>query len=317
MTTPTSPDGSNSTLLSRTTIERAASTIAGLVRRTPVLTMPGASLGVDSQVTFKLEFLQASGTFKGRGAANFVATAQVPSAGVIAASGGNHGAAVAWAAREAGYRATIFVPTISSPAKVDRLHSYGAEVHQVGAVYGETLAAAEAFAVESGALAIHAYNDPIVMSGAGTVALELEQQVPDLDVVLVACGGGGLAGGMATWIGESARLVVCETNTTNAFAAALAAGTPVDVEVSGVAADALGATRLGSNPWLALQSAESALVTDAETKAAQRLLWDEFRVIVEPAAAVPLAALQSGRVNLDGAANIGVVLCGANVAITY
>ncbi len=313
----TTPDGLNNALLSRSTIERAATTIERLVRRTPVLTVPGASIGIEPRVTFKLEFLQASGTFKGRGAANFVATSEIPSAGVIAASGGNHGAAVAWAARAAGHRATIFVPTISSPAKVERLHGYGAEVHQVGAMYSETLAAAEEFAIESGAVSIHAYNDPVVMSGAGTVAYELEQQTPGLSVVLVACGGGGLSGGMATWIGDTARLIVCETNTTRAFAAALEAGAPVDVEVSGVAADSLGATRLGSNPWLALQTAESALVSDAEAKDAQRFLWDEFRIIVEPAAAVPLAALQSGRINLEGVAHVGVVLCGANVAITY
>ncbi len=317
MTTPPTPERSNHVLLSRSTIERAASTIASLIRHTPVLTVPGTTLGVEPMVTFKLEFLQNSGTFKGRGASNFIATSSIPSSGVVAASGGNHGAAVAWAAQKAGHRATIFVPTISSPAKVERLHRYGADVHQIGAVYGETLAAAEEFAAQSGAVPIHAYNDPTVMSGAGTVARELDEQAPDLDAVLVACGGGGLAGGMATWIGDTARLIVCETNDTRAFAAAREAGEPVDVEVSGIAADALGATKLGSNPWLALQAAESALVTDAETKAAQGLLWDEFRVIVEPAAAVPLAALRSGRIDLDGVSSVGIVLCGANLAITY
>lgn len=265
-------------------------------------------------MTLKLEQLQCSGTFKARGASNFIASMPIGDAGVVAASGGNHGAAVAWAARRAGHRATIFVPTISSPAKVERLRSYGADVRQVGAVYAESLEASRAFEEASGATPIHAYDHPVVLAGAGTTGAEFIDQAPDLDSMFVACGGGGLAGGIASAVGESVEVVVCETETTNAYAAAVAAGRPVDVEVSGLATDALGATRIGGLPWQSLSAvgAPSALVSDRELQDAQDFLWEEFRLVVEPSAAAPMAALRTGRVDIEPGSHVGVLLCGAN-----
>ncbi|MEZ5342541.1 MAG: serine/threonine dehydratase [Acidimicrobiales bacterium] len=316
MSVPNATEGHPLAAPTRASVEAAAAVIDGLVRTTPVLRVRGDELGVGPDVSFKLEHLQHSGTFKARGAANFINSMDIPPAGVVAASGGNHGAAVAWAARSAGHTASIFVPTISSPAKVARLHRYGADVHQVGAVYADALAASLVHQTRSGARAIHAYDDPIVMSGAGTVAKEFLSQAPSLDAMLVACGGGGLSGGMASWLAGSLPLIVCETEGTSAFAAALDAGHPVDVSISGIAADALGATRIGDNPWLALQHSQSMVVTDAETRSAQALLWEQFRIAVEPAAATPLAALCSGRIDLDDKRHVGIVLCGANVTLT-
>ena len=216
----------------------AAKRIGSYVRRTPVAEISGISMGVESvdSIWLKLEFMQHSGSFKARGATNFILTNEISPAGVTAASGGNHGAAVAWAAREHGHAATIFVPEISAPAKVDRLRSYGAVIHQVGAVYADAQRACEAFQADSGATAIHPYNHPDVLAGAGTTGLEFLDQTGGLDTMLIATGGGGLAAGIAAEVGTGVRLVVCETETTNAYAAALAEGEPVDVHVSGLAA---------------------------------------------------------------------------------
>lgn len=275
----------------------------------------GASVGGGARsVVFKLEQHQYSGTFKARGASNFLASIPPNDAGVVAASGGNHGAAVAWAARRAGHRATIFVPTISSSAKVDRLRRYGADVHQVGAVYAEALEQSREFESRTGATAIHAYDHPAVMAGAGTLGLEFAEQAGGLDTILVACGGGGLAGGIACGVGSDVSVVVCETQTTNSYAAAVESGTPVDVAVSGLAADALGATRIGDLAWNALSgvSAPSVVVSDAELEEAMGHLWDEFRILVEPAAATPVAALRSGKYVPGETERVGIVLCGAN-----
>lgn len=275
-------------------------------------------LGDGADVQLKLEQLQSSGTFKARGASHFLARHEVGDAGVVAASGGNHGAAVAWAARERGLEANIFVPTISSQAKVDRLRSYGATVHQVGAVYGEALEASRVFQAESGATSIHAYNHPDVMAGAGTTALEFVDQVGQLDTMLLACGGGGLSGGAACAVGDRTRIVVCEGETTNAYAAARAAGEPVDVEVSGVTADALGATRIGELAWQALSNIDalSALVDDAAVLAARQLLWDNFRIVVEPAVATTIAVLQTSAYVPAPDEHVGIVICGANTKLT-
>jgi threonine dehydratase len=330
-------------VVTRSDIKDAADRLERRIRRTPVLTVPGAEFGIghlpaEVTVSLKLEYLQHSGTFKARGATHFMVTNEISDAGVTAASGGNHGAAVAWAARELGHRATIFVPTISAPAKVDRLRSYGAEVVQVGEVYAEALAACEEHQAATGATGIHAYEAPEVFAGAGTTGREFELQVseaglPALDAVLVACGGGGLVGGVATWFTPGLpsifnetppAVVACETNTTAAYAEAARAGQPVDVAVSGVAADALGATRIGALAFAALQAgrAHSALVNDDEVLAARRDLWDRFRIVVEPSAAVPLAVLRSASAAGDDdtghswrpepGQHIGVVVCGAN-----
>lgn len=312
------PDGPDVSLPSTQDIQRASDVLAEHVRTTPVLSVDGRDFGVSASIHLKLEFLQVSGTFKGRGATHFMATQPISSAGVVAASGGNHGAAVAWAAQRLGHEANIFVPTISAPAKVDRLASYGAIVHQIGDVYGESLEAARAFESETGATSIHAYNDPVVIAGAGTCALEFDEQVPDLDAVLLACGGGGLSAGAACWFQDQTEIVVCETATTQAYAAAVEAGSPTDVEVGGIAADALGATQIGALPWQALRrvSATSALVDDDAVVEAKRRLWEDLRIVVEPSAAVPLAALLTGAwTPRSPTSRVGIVVCGANTTL--
>ncbi|MFW2383030.1 MAG: serine/threonine dehydratase [Acidimicrobiales bacterium] len=293
-------------------IEAAAAVLESRLRRTPVL--------LDDDIVYKLELLQHSGTFKARGATHALIRAiddgEVGGAGVVAASGGNHGAAVAWAARELGVPANIFVPTISSPTKVDRLLSYGATVHQIGDVYAESLAASEAFIEDNGGFSVHAYEDPIVVMGAGTCAMEMEQDAGSLDVVFVSCGGGGLAAGTAAWFDGRTELVICETETTNAFAASVAADSRVEVEVSGIAADALGATSIGELAWDILRHSPttSVVVSDEETITARQWVWDRFRLLIEHSAAVAVAAHHSGRFDTSGK-RVGIIVCGANTSL--
>ncbi len=322
-------------MLTADRIEAAAATLGPRVRTTPLLTVDGAELGVAGRVSLKLEFLQHSGTFKGRGALHFLLTNPIAEAGVTAASGGNHGVAVAWAAAQLGHRATIFVPTISAPAKVARLRSLGAEVVQTGRVYADALAACRDHEAATGATSIHAYDAIDVMAGAGTTGRELEAQVaaaglPPLDAVLVSCGGGGLSGGVAGWFGDRTTVVACETPGTRAWAAARAAGRPVDVEVEGVAADALGATRLGQLAFDTLRAtgAETVVVPDDDVITARQFLWDRFRMAVEAAAAVPVAALTTAAWTPGGPAkttataeniatagsHVAVIVCGANTS---
>lgn len=304
-------------LLGPDDITEAATRLGPFVRSTPCITIDGAELGTTGTITLKLELLQHSGSFKARGASNFLLATDIGDAGVVAASGGNHGAAVAWAAQRLGHRAAIFVPTISAPAKVERLRSYGADVHQVGGVYAEALAAADEHVAATGATSVHAYESPLVMAGAGTTGLELESQTTDVDTVLVACGGGGLVGGVATWYQRRARIVACETEGTACYARALDRGRPVDVEVTGVAADALGATRIGSLAWTQLSAAGvgSVVVDDEAVAQARHLLWDRLRIVTEPSAAVPVAALLSGTVRPAADEHVAVIVCGANTTI--
>lgn len=321
---PNTAQPPNAQPIERVEIAAAAERISSLIRRTPTMTIPGSEfdLGDDVTVSLKFELMQHSGSFKGRGASNFMlaktqAGAIGPS-GVVAASGGNHGAAVAWAAKQLGHRATIFVPTISAAAKVERLRGYGADVHQVGDVYADALAASLDFQASSGATPIHAFNDPLVVAGAGTTGREFADQVDHpLTTILVACGGGGLAGGIAAWFGREARVATCETEGTAAHAKALAAGGPVDVEVTGIAADALGATRIGDLAWacLAAAGAENVVVTDDDVRDGCALLWDQFRVVAEPSAAVPMAAITSGRFRPEPGEHLGIVICGANTSL--
>ncbi len=296
-------------------IEAAAAVIGPHVRQTPVLEVPGSEIGLDATLILKLEYLQHSGSFKARGATHFVATQPIAEDGIVAASGGNHGAAVAWAAHRFGHPAHIFVPTTANPAKIARLVEYGADVRQVGDVYGEALAASREYLELNHATSIHAYDDPVVMAGAGTCARELDLDAPGLDAVLLACGGGGLSGSSAAWFGDRTEIVVIETPGTASYASAVEHGEPIDIEVSGIAADALGATRLGDNPWAQLDrvGATSVLVSDADVLAAREHLWKWLRIVVEPAAAAPLAALTTGAWRPSaGAGRVGVVLCGAN-----
>lgn len=317
-TPPASDPGQGSEVPRPGDIELAAKRIERLARRTPAMTVEGWQLSTVGTVSLKLELLQHSGSFKARGAANFMLTNQISAAGVVAASGGNHGAAVAWAAQQLGHEATIFIPTITDEAKVERLESYGATVHQTGAVYAEALEASREFQSESGATPIHAYEDPVVVTGAGTTGREFAGQVGAMDTILVACGGGGLAGGIAAWFGKSrTRVIACETEGTAAFADALDAGHPVPVEVTGLAADALGASQIGDLAWTSLLAADagSVVVTDDEVMDAGQVLWDRFRLVAEPSAVVPLAAILSGRYQPQQLEHIGIVICGANTQL--
>jgi threonine dehydratase len=308
------------TVPSRADIEAAAVAIAPHTRRTPIIEIDGETVGLDATLVFKLEYLQVTGAFKARGAVNFVATQPIAPAGVVAASGGNHGAAVAYAARRFGHEAHIFVPTTANPSKVERLTDLGAHVHLSGATYGDAADAAEAYLAENAATSIAAFDDPVVMAGAATVTRELDLAAADaggLDAVLLACGGGGLAGGAAAWLGNAVPVIACETTGTASYAAAVAAGGPVTVPISGVAADHLGARQVGAVPWAALHGvgAQSVVVTDADVLAAQARLWRLLRVVVEPGVAAPFAALMTGAYVPEPGSRIGVVLCGANVVM--
>lgn len=301
----------------------AAGRIAGHVRRTPVMAMEEGAFGLPVDLVLKLESLQHAGSFKARGAFNALLTAQesdagVPPAGVIAASGGNHGAAVAFAAQCLGYRAEIFVPELASPAKIQRLKDFGAEVRITGASYADALAAALLRQRESGALSIHAYDEPAVLAGQGTLGREFHAQIAELDTVLVAVGGGGLIGGVAAWYHGIAdgrtKVIGVEPAACPSLHAALAAGQPVDVEVGGIAADSLGARRVGK---LMFRIAEQAidrvvLVDDAAIRSTQLLLWRDLRLAVEPGGATALAALISGAYPYRPGERIGVVICGGN-----
>ncbi|MEO3789748.1 serine/threonine dehydratase [Nonomuraea sp. B10E15] len=293
----------------------AARRIGGLALRTPVLEIsPG--------LFFKLELLQHSGSFKVRGAFNRILSAgELPAGGVIAASGGNHGLAVAYAARELGVRAEIFVPEVTSPVKVAGLEALGAHITQTGAIYAEAAEAAAKRAAETGALAVHAYDQPEVIAGQGTTGLEIVEQTGGVDTVVVAVGGGGFAAGVtlgtastAGGSGAGPRIVAVEPERIPTLAAALRAGRPVPVEVSGVGADALGASKIGGLAFEILSGprVESALVTDEAILAARRTLWQRHRIAAEPAGAAAYAALLSGVYTPSPGERVGVVVCGSN-----
>jgi threonine dehydratase len=303
-------------MISRKDVEAAWSLIRPHVRRTPAIELPEGSLGHRQPMALKLESLQVSGTFKGRGAFHKLLASTVPPAGVIAASGGNHGIAVAYAARALGHTAEIFVPTISSPAKVARLKSYGAVVHQVGAVYAEARAACDKRAAETGALMVQAYEDPVVFAGAGSVALEFARQA-SFDTLLVAVGGGGLIAGCAAAIGEGTKIVAVETEGTPTLHEALKAGHPVDVKISGIAADALGASRIGTPNFEVAKKlvAESVLVSDDAVRKAQRALWEELHVVAEPSGAAGVAALMTGAYRRAAGERVATLICGANTEL--
>jgi threonine dehydratase len=296
-------------------IEEAAGRIAPHVRRTPVIEVAGGTFaGVAHPLTLKLECLQVTATFKPRGAFNRMLSAKVPASGVIAASGGNHGIATAHVAKTLGHRAEIFVPEVISAAKVVRLEDLGAAVTITGKVYGDALAASQKRAAETGALVLHAYDQPEILAGQGTVAREFEEQAPGLDTVIVAVGGGGLIGGMAAWYRGKTKLIAVEPKTSRALHAAMEAGKLVDVDVSGVAADSLGARRVGELMFpLAREYVERVvLVDDAAIVAAQKALWRALRVVAEPGGAAALAAVLSGAYTPAPNERVGVLVCGAN-----
>ncbi len=298
----------------RDDIRAAAARIAGDVRRTPML-----ELDLGGPVTLKLEQLQVTGSFKPRGAFNAMRALAPGPAGVIAASGGNHGAAVAAAAQALGLRAEIFVPEITAQAKRARIRGFGARLVVGGAAYDAAREASEARAAETGGLLIHAYDQPEVLAGQGTVAAEWSEQAPGLTHLLIAVGGGGLIGGMAAWHeATSVTLVAVEPEGCTCLHAALAAGHPVPAPAGGVAADSLGARQVGGAmfPLAARLHAEGrltpVLVADDAIRAAQHRLWDAARIVTEPGGAAALAAMLSGRWVPPPGARVGVLVCGAN-----
>ena len=298
----------------RSAIAAAAVRLCGHVRHTPLLRLDGEEFGVACPVALKLELLQHAGSFKPRGAFNRLLSAHIPGSGVIAASGGNHGAAVAYAARALGLTAEIFVPELTPAAKRARIESFGARLVRTGATYAEALEASRARRAETGAMEVHAYDHPAVLAGQGTTAKEFEADAPELTHILVATGGGGLIGGMAAWLAGRVKVVSVEPAACPALHDALAAGRPVAAAVGGVAADALGARQVGALmfPLAEAYVSEAVLVADDAIRAAQRLLWDRLRLIAEPGGATALAALTSGAWVPPAGARVGVLVCGAN-----
>lgn len=307
--------------LTREDVYAASVRIAPWIRETPVIRV-GTEIGGPGapDLLLKLESLQHSGAFKARGAFNALLAAPVPAAGVVAVSGGNHAAAVAYAAKRLGARAEAFVPRYASPVKLSRLAEFGATV-RVFEDYAAAHGAALLRSAETGARLVHPFDDPLVVAGQGTLALELEAQsgACPLDTVIVSVGGGGLLGGLLAALEDGpTRVVAVESAGTASLHAALAEGRPVDVPVSGIAADALGAPRVGSIGF-ALAAARgplALLVEDDEIRAAQRVLWERLRLVVEPGAAAALAALRSGRYVPARGERVGVVLCGGNAALS-
>ena len=285
------------------------------IRRTPVIEVAGGDLGLDcAALRLKLELLQHTGSFKPRGAFTNLLSRAVPAAGVVAASGGNHGAAVAYAAHRRNVPATIFVPNVCSPAKMERIRGYGADLVIAGDRYADALAASEEWVARSGALAIHAYNDAETLLGQGTVGLEFEAQAPDLDTLLVAVGGGGLIGGIAAWYRGRVRIVGVEPEAAPTLAMALEAGHPVDAPAGGIAADSLAPRQVGEMMFPLAQAFVDrvALVSDDAIRAAQETLWDVLRIASEPGGAAAMAALLSRKYQPGPGERVGVLVCGGN-----
>jgi threonine dehydratase len=291
--------------IDRAAIEHTYDVICARIRNTPVLDLDG--------ITLKLEQLQHAGSFKARGAMANVLLRDVPAGGVVAASGGNHGAAVAWAAREVGVPATIFVPTVSSPAKIARIRDYGAALVVGGDRYGDALDASREWSATHDAMEIHAYDQPLTMLGQGSLALELAEQARDLDTLLVAVGGGGLIGGIAAYYAGEVRVVGVEPEGSPTLTDALRAGRPVDAPTDGIASDALAPRRVGELMFpIAQRHISTVLVTDDAIRAAQAALWDNARLVAEPAGATAYAALHSGAYRPIAGERVGVVISGAN-----
>jgi threonine dehydratase len=293
-------------LVSPDDVERAAGLIGGRVRTTPVIEHAG--------VTLKLELLQHAGSFKTRGAFNRLLSTELPGAGVIAASGGNHGAALAYVAASLGVRAEVFVPSTSPAVKRANIERFGATVHVIEGYYDDAQEAADARQAESGAMMIHPFDHPGTVAGQGTMGHELERQVGGFDTIVVASGGGGFIAGQAAWFTDRVRIVNVEPESSQCVRAALAAGRPVPVPVSGVAADSLGARQVGDVPWSLIRHYvdEAVVVTDEQITAAQRNLWNQLRLVVEPGGAAAFAAFSEGAFTHHPSERIVVVVCGSN-----
>jgi threonine dehydratase len=296
----------------RNEIIAAGDRIAGHIRRTPVMTLDLP--GVAGTVELKLEHVQHTGSFKARGSFNSLLSLDVPKGGVVAASGGNHGAAVGFAAARLNIPAHIFVPEMAGAAKIGLIRHTGAELTVVSGAYADALEAALAYEARTGAMQIHAYDAPATIAGQGTCLAEWENQGLEADTILIAVGGGGLIGGSLAWSQSRRKIVAVEPETSCALNAALKAGAPVDVEVSGIAANALGARRIGAICFdlAKAQGISSLLVSDDAIASAQKLLWHEARQLVEPAGATALAALLSGAYQPEPGERVAVLICGAN-----
>jgi threonine dehydratase len=301
-------------MIAQDDIRAAAQRIAPYIRTTPVIRLEPGCFDVAGDMFLKLESLQVTGSFKPRGAFNRLLSAPLPPAGVIAASGGNHGIAVAYAAKRLGVRAEIFVPSLATAIKRKMLTDLGAQIVVAGDTYVEALAASEARAAETGALKVHAFDDAATVAGQGTIAVELEAQVPEVDTVLVSVGGGGFIGGIAAWFAGRARIVAVEPTECPTLNRALQARMPVDVQTGGIAADSLGCKRIGDVPFSVLLPAvsDSVLVSDEQIRQAQRLLWEKLKLISEPGGATALAALVSGGYIPAPGEKVAVVICGGN-----
>ena len=295
-------------------IAATAARLGPHIRRTPILEAEGEDFGIPGvRLVFKLEFLQHAGSFKTRGAFNHLLTRAIPEAGVVAASGGNHGAAVAYAAMRRGVPATIFVPSVASPAKMEQIRGYGARLEVAGERYNDALLASEEWVARTRACAIHAYDQWETLQGQATVGFELEEQSPRLDALLVAVGGGGLIGGIAAWYAGRVPVIGVEPEEAPTLTRALAAGEPVDAPAGGVAADSLAPKRVGTLMFpVAQKHVRTVLVQDDAIREAQRALWKSLRVVAEPGGATAMAALLSGAWRPPAGARIGVLLCGAN-----
>jgi len=301
--------------LARNNIARNYDIIRPYIRRTPVVQIDASDFDLPGPpLTLKCEFMQHTGSFKARGALTNLLTRAIPAAGVVAASGGNHGVAVAYAARKTGHPARIFVPEVASPAKMDRIRGYGADLVVTGRRYNDSLIASEHWAADSGALAIHAYDQPETLLGQGSVGLEFEEQAPYLDTILVACGGGGLIGGIAAWFERRVRIVGVEPTGAPTLYRALEAGRPVDAEAGSIAADSLAPKRVGELMFPLAQKYidRVVLVEDEDIRASQHALWSTLRVVAEPGGAAAFAALLGRAYVPSEGERVGVLLCGAN-----
>jgi threonine dehydratase len=291
------------------------------IRRTPIVEVSGADFGLDPiHLIFKLELLQHSGSFKARGAFTNLLTRQIPSAGVVAASGGNHGVAVAYAAQKLGIPARVFVPGVASSEKIERIRNFGADLVIGGDRYADALATSEAWVAQSGAMPIHAYDQIETLLGQGTVGLEFEQQFPNLDTLLVGVGGGGLIGGVAAWYQSRIKVIAVEPEEAPTLFNALRAGHPVDSPAGGIAADSLAPKQVGQLMFPIAQThvAKSLLVPDAAILQAQQALWKTLRLVSEPGGAAACAAVLSGQYKPAPNEKVGVLLCGGNTsAVTF
>ncbi|WP_337870168.1 threonine/serine dehydratase [Meiothermus sp.] len=305
-------------MISRRDILEAEQRIRPYIRYTPVIEMERGAFGVQGLLTLKLESLQHAGSFKPRGAFNRILSHQIPSAGVIAASGGNHGAAVAYAAQTLGLPAEIFVPTVSTLPKVEKIRSYGAQLHIGGANYAEALELCLKRQQETGALWVSAYESPETLAGQGTVGKEFDEQAEGLDTVLVAVGGGGLIGGIATWFQNQVQVIAVEPENCPSLYQSQKAGQPTDVKTGGIAADSLGARRVGDLMFEIAQQyiPQVRLVSDEAILEAQQILWKTLQLVAEPGGATALAALISGAYKPSRGERIGVLVCGGNADLS-